>query len=94
MGLLNKILNFFFIVSGERRRFMTEFNVNASRSFQSLFSDTLYEALSCEGNGDTSYRHELSAPVFASGFEVQAKAGREITVEEIVMIGKIILSEA
>lgn len=93
MSLLNKILNFFVRDAGERRRFMTEFNVNASRSFQSLFSDTLYEALSCEGNEDTSYRHELSAPVFASGFEVQAKAGREITVEEIVMIGKIILSD-
>lgn len=93
MGVLNKILNFFVRDAAERRRFLSEFNANASRSFQTLFSDTLYEAVSCEGNADPSFRHELSAPVFASGFEVLAKAGREITAEEVVMIGKIILSE-
>ena len=61
-------------------------------AFQALSVDTLLEAKSCSGNSDRSYRHELSAPLFYSGIAVEAKAGTEIPVDDIILIGKIILS--
>lgn len=91
MGLINKIVSFFKDLA-ERRRFINEFNYNAKTSFQALSVDTLLEADSGYGNGDYSYRHELSAPRMASGFIIQAKAGAEIPVDDIIQIGKIILS--
>lgn len=97
MGIIieigKKIVNFFVKDAAERRRFIAEFNYNASSGFQTLFVDTLYEAVSCEGNPAQDYRHEMSAPVWASGFAVIAKAGREVPIDEILTIGKIILSD-
>lgn len=91
MGLLNRFIKWF-RDSSERRRFINEFNVNAIAAFQDLSVDTLLEAKSCSGNSDSSYRHELSAPLFYSGFAVEAKAGTQIPVDDIILIGKIILS--
>lgn len=93
MGIVNRIINFFVKDSAERRRFINEFNINASKGFQSLFVDSLFEAQTCEGSNDLSFRHELSAPRPVSGFVVIAKAGRAIPVDEVVLIGKIILSD-
>ena len=78
--------------SAERRRFINEFNANARDAFQSLSVDTLMEAKACSGNSDSSYRHELSAPVIFSGIAIEAKAGTEIPIDDIILIGKIILS--
>ena len=68
MGIIleigKKIVNFFVKDAAERRRFIAEFNYNASSGFQTLFVDTLYEAVSCEGNPAQDYRHEMSAPVW------------------------------
>ena len=50
------------------------------------------EAKACSGNSDSSYRHELSAPVIFSGIAIEAKAGTEIPIDDIILIGKIILS--
>lgn len=93
MSILNRVLGFFVKDSAERRRFTEEFNFKARQGFQTLFVDTLLEASSCQGHPDPNYRHELSAPVFASGFIVKAKAGAEIPVEDIITIGSIILSD-
>ena len=71
---------------------MNEFNANARGAFQSLSVDTLMEARACSGNSDSSYRHELSAPVIFSGIAIEAKAGTEIPLDDIILIGKIILS--
>jgi hypothetical protein len=91
MGLLDRFIKWF-KDSAERRRFITEFNDNASVAFQSLSVDTLLEAKSCSGNSDSSYRHELSAPFMFSGIAIEAKAGTQIPVDDIILIGKIILS--
>ncbi len=91
MGLLDRFIKWF-KDSAERRRFINEFNSNASVAFQSLSVDTLLEAKSCSGNSDSSYRHELSAPFMFSGIAIEAKAGTEIPVDDIILIGKIILS--
>lgn len=92
MGLIDRFIKWF-RDSAERRRFINEFNANARGAFQSLSVDTLLEAKACSGNSDRfSYRHELSAPIFLSGIAIEAKAGTEIPVNDIILIGKIILS--
>ena len=91
MGLIDRFVKWF-RDSAERRRFINEFNANARGAFQSLSVDTLLEAKACSGNSDSSYRHELSAPFMFSGIAIEAKAGSEIPVDDIILIGKIILS--
>ena len=91
MGLIDRFIKWF-RDSAERRRFINEFNANARDAFQSLSVDTLMEAKACSGNSDSSYRHELSAPVIFSGIAIEAKAGTEIPIYDIILIGKIILS--
>ena len=93
MALFRKILDFFVRDSAERRRFVSEFNNKASAAFQSMMIDSLFYAEICAGNRDNSFRHELSAPVFASGFIVKAKAGNELSIEILQLIGRIILSD-
>lgn len=77
--------------SAERRRFIEEFNRNAKRNFESLSVDALLFAETCSGNVDDSYRHELSAPRFASGIEIRVCGGVPIPVEDVMIIGQIIL---
>ena len=91
MGLIDRFIKWF-RDSAERRRFINEFNANARDAFQSLSVDTLMEAKACSGNSDSSYRHELSAPAIFSGIAIEAKAGTEIPIDDIILIGKIILS--
>ena len=91
MGLIDRFIKWF-RDSAERKRFINEFNANARGAFQSLSVDTLLEAKACSGNSDSSYRHELSAPFMFSGIAIEAKAGSEIPVDDIILIGKIILS--
>lgn len=93
MRILDRIVSFFVKDSFERRRFVTEFNMKASTAFQSMLVDTLLEAMVCEGDPDSSFRHELSAPRIVSGFVVQAKAGAPIPVDDVILIGRIILSD-
>ena len=91
MGLIDRFIKWF-RDSAKRKRFINEFNANARGAFQSLSVDTLLEAKACSGNSDSSYRHELSAPFMFSGIAIEAKAGTEIPVDDIILIGKIILS--
>lgn len=93
MGLIDRVVGFFVKDSAERRRFVNEFNLNAKFFFQSLSVDTLLEAKMNSGNSDHSYRHELSAPTIVSGLTIEATAGAQISVDDIVLIGRIILSD-
>ena len=91
MGLIDRFIKWF-RDSPARRKFINDFNDKAREEFQMLSVDTLLEAKACSGNSDNSYRHELSAPVIFSGIAIEAKAGTEIPVDDIILIGKIILS--
>jgi len=93
MGLIDKVINFFVKDSAERRRFVKEFNGFAKTAFLSLSVDTLLECEVCQGNPDPSFRHTMSAPRIVSGLAIQAQAGVEIPVDDIIAIGKIILSD-
>ena len=91
MGLIDRFIKWF-RDSPARRMFINDFNDKAREEFQMLSVDTLLEAKACSGNSDNSYRHELSAPVIFSGLAIEAKAGTQIPVDDIILIGKIILS--
>ena len=91
MGLIDRFIKWF-RDSPARRKFINDFNDKAREEFQMLSVDTLLEAKACSGNSDNSYRHELSAPVIFSGIAIEAKAGTEIPLDDIILIGKIILS--
>lgn len=91
MAWYNKVLNLFVRDSLERKRFIDEFNSNAKDSFKNLSVDVLFLASTCPGKEDASYRHEFSAPRFASGFEIQVCGGKPVPPEDIVIIGQIIL---
>ena len=91
MGLIDRFIKWF-RDSPARRKFINDFNDKAREEFQMLSVDTLLEAKACSGNSDSSYRHELSAPVIFSGIAIEAKAGTEIPIDDIILIGKIILS--
>ena len=93
MGLIDKVVNFFVKDSAERRKFVNDFNNKAKTYFQSLIVDTLLEAEMCYGNPDESYRHPYSAPRIVSGIVIRATAGAEIPVDDIILIGKIVLSD-
>ena len=75
--------------AAERRRFINEFNANALNGFNSSLVDTFYVTTTCEGN--PAFRHNLSAPSVVSGLIVSAKGGRTLTVDEVLLLGKIIL---
>lgn len=92
MKLIERFIKWF-KDSAERRRFINDFNANARMAFQTLSVDTLLEAKTCSGNSDNSYRHELSAPLFVSGLAIEASAGTQIPVDDIILIGRIILSD-
>lgn len=93
MSWFKRVLEWFVRDSVERRRFIDEFNVNAKDCFTNLSVDSLLEAFTCRGDDDPSYRHEFSAPTFASGIEIQVRGGVEIPIDDIIMIGKIILCD-
>lgn len=91
MSWYNNVLNLFVRDSLERKRFIDEFNSNAKDSFKNLSVDVLFLASTCPGKEDSSYRHEFSAPRFASGFEIKVCGGKPVPPEDIVIIGQIIL---
>ena len=89
MNLYRKILEFFVRDSSERKRFINEFNIYALQCFQNLSIDALFCASTCVGKD--GYNHELSAPRFASGFKIEVQAGTTISLQDIMLIGRIIL---
>lgn len=93
MSWFRRVTEWFVRDSAARKRFIDEFNDNAKMNFSNLQVDSLLEAATSWGNDDSKYRHELSAPLFASGLEIRVRAGSEISVDDILLIGKIILCD-
>lgn len=91
MAWYNKILGLFVKDAALRKRFIDEFNFNARNSFENLSVDALLFATICPGKDDSSYRHDLSAPRFASGIEIQLVGGVPVPLQDVVLIGQIVL---
>ena len=74
----------------ERRRTIDEFNENARAAFQSGSIGVLFRAE--ESGGEPDYRHPYSK-FFLSAFTIKSSAGRGLTKEEMLYIGKVILND-
>lgn len=90
MSYFHRIISWFKDYS-LRNRFIKEFNDNAQSNFTNLTVNALFKVRSCSGNPDSRYRHEMSAPVIASGFALEVIAGEDIPQDDIILIGQTIL---
>lgn len=73
----------------ERSRLLRDFNENARQAFTSGHAPTALKA--SISRGESSYKHEFSAWM-NTGFRIQALTGRELSKDEILFIGKVVLS--
>lgn len=84
----HKIIDWFKDVS-ERYKLVRDFNQTAKNAFINGQIPTLLEANISKG--DSNYKHEFSKLLF-SGFRIKALAGRALTKDELLEIGKVILN--
>lgn len=85
----NNILDWFRDRS-ERSNLIRSFNESARSSFVSGNAPTLLKAKISKG--ERSYKHQFSN-WHNTGFRIQAFTGRQLSKEEIIHIGKVILSD-
>ncbi|MBO7201966.1 MAG: hypothetical protein J6V30_00300 [Paludibacteraceae bacterium] len=85
----NSILDWF-RERNERSILIRQFNESARSSFYNLMVPTLLKA--SISRGDSNYKHQFSHWL-NSGFRIQTFKGRQLSREEIVTIGKVILSD-
>ncbi len=74
----------------ERSNLVRSFNESARNAFVSGIAPTLLKA--SISKGERSYKHQFSS-WFNTGFRIQAFTGRVLSKDELVLIGKVILSD-
>ncbi len=74
----------------ERTKVIRDFNYSAKNAFVQGFVPTLLKA--SISKGESSYRHQFSNWL-NTGFRVQAFAGKQLSKEELIFIGNVILSD-
>lgn len=84
----NRIIEWFKDRS-ERAKLVRSFNEAARDAFISGRAPTALKA--SISKGDSSYKHEFSA-WFNTGFRIQALAGRQLSKDEMIFIGNVILN--
>ena len=72
-----------------RDRLIRDFNNSARESFTGLAVSTLLEARTTKG--DAKFKHDLSKFAIMSGFRIRVIAGRPLTRDEMLYIGRVIL---
>lgn len=85
----NKIINWFKDLSA-RDRLIRDFNNSAREQFTGLAVSTLLEAHTTKG--DARYKHDYSKFTMMSGFRIKVIAGRSLTKDEMLYIGRVILN--
>ncbi len=88
-GIWNSIVNWFRDRS-ERTKLINSFNDSAREAWASGAAPALLKA--SVSRGDSSYKHEFSTWL-GSGFRVKVFTGRQLSKDELVFIGNIILSD-
>lgn len=73
----------------DRRRLILGFNKSAREAFVSGYAPVILEAKVSKGNRD--YRHQFSNLLY-SGFRIKAIAGRQLSRQDTINIGMVILS--
>jgi hypothetical protein len=89
-NIWNNIIDWFRDRS-ERAKLVQSFNESARKAFIAGTAPTLLK--SSISRGESSYKHQFS-DWLNSGFRIQAFAGRELTKNELMHIGKVILSDS
>ena len=85
----NRIIDWFSDRS-ERNQIIRSFNNSAKNSFVIGEAPTLLKARISKG--ESAYRHQFSNWL-NTGFRIQAFSGRQLTKEEIKLIGAVILND-
>lgn len=85
----NNILDWFRDRS-DRIRLVRSFNESARNSFVSGVAPTLLKAKISKGK--SSYKYQFSN-LLNTGFRIQAFAGRQLSKDELIHIGKVILND-
>lgn len=85
----NSILDWFRERS-ERSKLIRQFNESARLSFINLVVPTLLKA--SISRGDSAFKHQFSHWL-KSGFRIQTFQGRQLSRDELIVIGKVILSD-
>lgn len=88
-NLWNNIIDWFSDRS-ERSKLIRSFNQSAKNAFISGRAPTLLKAKISKGN--SAYKHQFSNWL-NTGFRIQAFAGRQLTKNELIKIGKVVLSD-
>lgn len=88
MAFWNRIINWF-RDAYERDKLVRNFNNAARNAFTSGEIPTLLKATITMG--EPAWKHEYSKMLY-SGFRIKASAGRELTREEVLEIGKVVLN--
>lgn len=84
----NRIINWF-KDSYERNKLVNNFNKASKTAFVNGQIPTLLKAKITMG--ESAWKHEYSKMLY-SGFRIEASAGRELTRNEVIEIGKVILN--
>lgn len=74
----------------ERSELLTNFNSAAKNAFVIGVVPTLLKARVSKGNRD--YKHQFSNWLY-SGFRIQAFSGRQLSRDELMKIGQVVLSD-
>jgi hypothetical protein len=85
----NSILDWFRDRS-ERSRLIRSFNESARQAFVAGTAPTLLKAKISKG--ERSYKHQFS-DWLNTGYRIQAFTGRQLTKDELIHIGKVILND-
>ena len=85
----NRIIDWFRDLSA-RDRLIRDFNNTAKEQFAGLAVSTLLEARTTKGN--SAYKHDYSKFTIMSGFRIKVVAGRPLTKDEMLYIGRVILN--
>lgn len=91
--MLNNIWNSvqdWFEDRSERNKLIRGFNHSARNAFVAGIAPTLLK--SKISKGDPNFKHQFSSWL-NTGFRIQAFAGRQLTKDELIFIGKVILDD-
>lgn len=75
----------------DRQNLLRDFNSTARMAFISGKVPTLLEAKVSRGN--SAYKHQFS-DWFSSGFRIKVLSGKQLSKDEMVFVGSVILSDA
>ena len=73
----------------DRKRLLLGFNKSAKEAFVNGFAPVILEARVSKGN--KNYKHQFSDP-FNSGFRIKAHAGQQLSRQDTINIGNVVLA--